>query len=77
MENAMKYGIWCEVWGGATGHRQAWMKNKGRRMEFNSRLAAEAEATMVRKNVAENPHRTANFRYTVKEINDVHVPGLC
>jgi len=62
----MKYRIWCEVWGGVTGSRQAWMKdNDGNVREFDSKEEADEEAGKCNREMGKNS--PARFRYTVKE----------
>jgi len=39
-----EWGVWCEVWGGVTGSREAWLKSNGARATFATREEAEAEA---------------------------------
>jgi hypothetical protein len=65
------YGIWCEVWGGVTGHRGAWLKAGGVRLAVFETLAeAEAEArrlTMRMNN--KNEKRSiapVSFRYSAQ-----------
>ena len=65
-----KFGVWCEVWGGMTGSRESWLKENDKRKEFSSRESAERIAAELTSNVAQNPFRTANFRYTVKAIRE-------
>jgi hypothetical protein len=62
------YGIWCEVSGGVTGYRAAWMKCDGKRLEFATREEAEKEARTQRTAMM---HRNsiANFSYTARELD--------
>jgi hypothetical protein len=64
----MEYRIWCEVWGGATGHREDWLKDDGNVATFATREEAEAEAAQLNTSANGNPHRKANFSYTVREV---------
>jgi hypothetical protein len=64
------FGIWCEVWGGVTGNRAAWMKADGEIVRYETRDEAETEASV--QNERTNRHRrerSANFRYTVRELD--------
>jgi len=64
------FGIWCEVSGGVTGYRCAWMKNNGVLGKFATRDEAEKEAHARNEKANGNPYRTADFRYTVRELSD-------
>jgi hypothetical protein len=68
-----QFGIWCEVWGGVTGHRCAWLKSNGEQQRFTSRDEAEAEAMRLNEQTNGNPHRTASFRYSVRELSPLAV----
>jgi hypothetical protein len=59
------FRIWCEVWGGVTGHRTAWLKDDIGIATFATREEAEAEAARLNASGNNNPHRKANFSYTV------------
>lgn len=63
----MTFRIWCEVWGGVTGCRQAYLKQDGKLYEAAGRAAAEAEADRLNTRM-NGPHAKASFRYTVVEI---------
>jgi len=63
-----KFGVWCEVSGGVTGSRCAWLKRNGVRAEFDAQAEAEAEAARLMSRNGSNPYRTADFRYTAREI---------
>jgi hypothetical protein len=71
-----KWGIFCEVWGGITGRRSAWLKSNGKLAVFSSREEAEAEAKLCNDKTNGNPHRTASFAYTVRPLgkNPAHNP---
>jgi hypothetical protein len=62
------FRIWCEVCGGVTGSRAAWLKHNGKIAEFATREEAEAEAAYYNKTANGNPYfaSTASFRYTVR-----------
>jgi hypothetical protein len=59
------FGIWCEVSGGVTGHREAWLKENGKRVEFDNESDAEATALQMR---LERRQSSASFRYTARPI---------
>lgn len=64
-----RWGVWCEVWGGITGSREAWMKRDGKIARFVAREEAEAEA--AKWNTKNNgPYRSASFRYTARRFDD-------
>jgi hypothetical protein len=63
----MTFGIWCEVSGGVTGHRSAWLKQDGRHRLFSDRKAAAAVATVLNAS-ANSRHARAAFRYTVRQF---------
>jgi hypothetical protein len=62
----MKYRIWCEVWGGVTGSREAWMTKDNKILEFDDKKEADKEASECNRTMGRNS--PASFRYTVKEI---------
>jgi hypothetical protein len=66
----MKYGVWCEVWGGVTGPRSAWLKNggAGEPALFDTLEDAQREADQIQRRQNNTPRRTANFRYTAKQF---------
>lgn len=63
----MKYGVWCEVFGGVTGSREAWLKSNGELMKFATFEEAQAEARRCQS--VDRRFSTANFRYTARELN--------
>jgi hypothetical protein len=65
-ENDM-YGIWCEVSGGVTGYRCAWMKSNGELLVLTQEQA-EQEAARRTKEKNSSPYRTADFTYTAKPL---------
>jgi hypothetical protein len=62
----MAYGVWCAVSGGVTGHRESWMKDNGKRLEFETFEEAKAVATNACANVS--PHSRASFSYVPRSI---------
>jgi hypothetical protein len=62
MTEKEKWGIWCEVWGGITGSRSAWLKDIDAIWEGTKE---EAE-TMVRILMCQPSEGRASFRYTAK-----------
>jgi len=60
------YGVWCEVWGGVTGTRSSWLQSNGEVWVFTNRREAEQQAMLYTRTIANNPHRKAEFRYTVQ-----------
>ena len=61
----MTYGIWCRVSGGVTGSRQAWLKDNGKVVQFDTLELAQAEASRLMANVSSRSG--ASFSYTAKE----------
>jgi len=61
MENE-KYGIWCSVWGGVTGHRQAWLKEDDK---IWTGTEEEAMKRATELNAAQRMS-TAHFSYEVQ-----------
>jgi hypothetical protein len=59
--------ILCEVSGGVTGYRSAYLKRDGKIVEFECRDEAEQEARRLNEKTNGNPYRTADFHYTVVE----------
>lgn len=68
-----KFGVWCEVWGGMSGSRESWLKENGKRSEYATASEAAEVAHKLTRGVAENPFRTANFRYTAKAIRETEL----
>lgn len=64
----LKYGIWCQVWGGVTGTRSSWMKHDGQRYETTNFEEAATLAKQLIKDRLNNPRAT--FLYTPMEINN-------
>lgn len=66
----MCYGIWCEVWGGQTGSRAAWLKSDGKMVVYETKAEAEARAAFYNdlRNNGGNFYGTATFRYTARAI---------
>lgn len=61
------WGVWCEVWGGVTGSRCAWMKGAdGAVMVFASEASAAIRAEEQAACVAGNAR--AQFRYTPRRL---------
>ena len=72
-EGAANWGVWCEVSGGITGHRQAWLKStrpsKKHPQGIVARLteaAARAKADELNRTMSRNTK--ARFSYTAKEL---------
>lgn len=63
----MKYRIFCEVSGGVTGSRCAFLKHEGREAIFDDKDSAELEAARLTKR-ANGPYATATFRYTAEPL---------
>lgn len=62
MEKEKTYGVWAVRRGSSIfGHAEAWCKEDGKTLEFDTRAAAENYAKEA------NEHTTANVRYYVKE----------
>jgi hypothetical protein len=73
-KEVVKFGIWCEVWGGVTGHRTAWLKNikdSTKVWEFDDETEAQVMAAHYQNSTNSNPHRTANFSYTVRPLTAI------
>jgi hypothetical protein len=66
-----KFGVWCEVYGGVTGHRQAWLKENGAVVMFDTHEEAAERAKKLSDDKNGNPYRTANFEYSAREITFV------
>jgi hypothetical protein len=62
-----KFGVWCEVWGGVTGSRAAWLKSDGRFVEFETYEAAVEEAEKNNKRTANNVR--ASFHYSARPLS--------
>lgn len=60
-----RFGIWCKVSDGVTGHRTAWLKSNGAIVEFDTFDAAEAEAKRL--NHETRSHPWARFEYLARQ----------
>jgi len=59
--------IGCSVSGGVTGYRTSVVKDRdGKVQTFDTREAAQAEATRLLQQTNGNPYRTATFDYWVE-----------
>ena len=63
-----RWGVWCEVSGGVTGARAAWLKRNGTRVEFATQAEAAAEAEAQRTRVA-RANNVATFHYTPRVLS--------
>lgn len=62
----MRWGVWCTVSGGVTGHRCSWLKSEGEVQVFNTREEAAEEAAKCREAVRGG---FARFTYSPQEID--------
>lgn len=67
-----KWGVWCVVSGGVTGHRQDWLKENGQRWEGTIDAAMDKEDGLIRE-IERRPtgsldYRAATFHYNAREI---------
>jgi hypothetical protein len=62
------YGIWCQVSGGITGYRAAWLKSKGEQRTFQTLQEAELYAKRLTEDRMHNRYRTADYHYSAREI---------
>jgi hypothetical protein len=60
------WGVWCEVWGGIMGSREAWLKNDDKIATFATHEEAEAEARRLNDKMASS-RSLALFRYTARQ----------
>lgn len=60
-----QYGIWCEVWGGKTGSRSAWLKVDEKPQLFPTFALAEEQAGRIM--AARQDNRKASYRYVARE----------
>lgn len=64
MAKTTVYGVWCQVTGGLTGHREAWLKQaSGKYRLFDTLAEAEAEALAQ---TARKKYSPAVFTYTAQ-----------
>lgn len=63
MKTTKKFGIWCIVYGGITGHREGWYKDSQGIVEFATLEEAQAAVDEATNRTAKNPN--AFFRYEV------------
>jgi hypothetical protein len=62
----MGYGIWCEVWGGVTGRRGAWLKVEGQIQVYPTLQEALAIAADIQNRC--NPNGATNYSYQAREF---------
>ncbi len=62
-----QFGIWCEVWGGVTGSREAWMKRDGKVHAFLDEQEAIDEAARLNKD-RNHSNAKAYFHYEAREV---------
>ena len=62
------YKILCEVSGGITGHRTAYLKKRGAEVSFATEAQAQEQANELAKFANDNRYKTANYRYTVEKM---------
>jgi len=62
----MKFGIWCAVSGGVTGHREAWLKEGGERVELDDYEKARQTAKELQDKKKDHPY--AVFAYVARPI---------
>lgn len=58
--------ILCEVSGGITGHRVAYLKQRGVEVKFPTAAQAQTMANQLNEQANSHPYRTATYRYTVE-----------
>jgi hypothetical protein len=66
----MKYGVWCQVWGGPTGPRSAWLKQNDVRFETPDFDEAAARAEKLTEAKRNHPH--AHFFYELRLITQAN-----
>jgi hypothetical protein len=62
----MIYSIWCEVSGGRTGSRAAWLKKDGTIQMWTDKATAEWEAAALNGSM-NRPNSKVVFTFTVQE----------
>ncbi len=62
------FGIWCEVWGGVTGSREAWLRCDNARVRFADQTEAEREAERLTRDRNE-PGTGAYFHYEARRLS--------
>jgi len=62
----MRYGIWCAVSGGVSGHREAWLKQGNELLVFNDYESAKQSAKELQD--AKRNHPSAVFAYVPRPI---------
>lgn len=62
-----EWGVWCQVSGGVTGTREAWLKSNGEIQLFDSEDAARAEARRLMERIGR--FGQARFNYTARQFD--------
>lgn len=65
-----KFGVWCCVSGGVTGHRTAWLKKHGALVIFADRESAASEAERLNQRM-NHRHARAAFLYEPRELPEI------
>ena len=64
-----RWGVWCEVTGGVTGTRRAWLRHEDALAVYDKREDAEAEAKRLNQTIGSNPNRKAEFLYVARQMS--------
>jgi precorrin-6x reductase len=67
----MEYRVWCTVYGGVTGRREAWLKENHRVYSTDSLEEACEKAKELNSKMSLFVG-SAKFRYTVKRMGSLH-----
>ena len=62
----MKYGVWCAVSGGVTGHRESWLKEGDKTLEFDTYEQAFLTAKDLQARKKDHPY--AIFAYVPRPL---------
>lgn len=60
------FKVWCRVSGGATGTREAWLREGGEEATFETKALAEARASELNRQM-NHAHSVASVRYEARE----------
>lgn len=62
------WGVWCQVWGGVTGRREAWLKEAGAVARFDEAGARDRAAHLQR--TMGGAGSSVTFSYVAKRFDE-------
>jgi len=66
----VRWGVWCEFWGGVLGSRAGWRESEGKAVEYATFEEAEAEARRLTDSLDRHQAVNLHYRFTATRIQD-------